>query len=209
MKSLLHVGIIPDGNRRWARARGTSIAEAYARGYEVMKLTVERLADEGVRHITLFAMSRDNCLKRESYEREILFKLVDRAIAELRSGKYLRGFAFSVRVVGDLELTPPRVREAVKEVSSLEGELSVNVGLCYSASWEEEMFEKGIRPLKGVPQMDLVIRTGGMWRLSDFFPLLTRYAELYFTTTLWPDFNQRELEEALAWFYSRQRNFGK
>ncbi|MEN2999263.1 MAG: undecaprenyl diphosphate synthase family protein [Acidilobaceae archaeon] len=209
MRLLQHVGIIPDGNRRWARSRGVSILEAYNRGYEVMKITVERLADEGVKHITMFAMSRDNCIRRGSFEREVLFKLVDRALSDLRSGRYLRGYAFRVRVVGDLEMTTPRVREAVESIRELEGELSLHVGLCYGAEWEEEIARKGIEPLDGIPQIDLVIRTGGMQRLSDFFPSLVRYAELYFTHTLWPDFNQRELEEALAWFYSRRRNFGK
>ncbi|MCS7107274.1 MAG: undecaprenyl diphosphate synthase family protein [Acidilobaceae archaeon] len=209
MKSLLHVGIIPDGNRRWARRRGLALAEAYSRGYEVMRSTVERLADEGVRHITVFAMSRDNCARRESFEREILFKLVDKALSDLKSGRYLRGYTFSVRVVGDLQMSTPRVREAVESVKGLEGELSLNVGLCYGKEWEEEVMRKGIRPLEGIPQIDLVIRTGGMQRLSDFFPSLVRYAEFYFTQSLWPDFTQRELEEALAWFYSRKRNFGK
>lgn len=186
MRSPQHVGIIPDGNRRWARSRGISVVEAYDTGYEVMRLTVERLADEGVRHITMFAMSRDNCIRRESFEREILFNLVNRALTDLKGGRYLRGYAFTVRVLGDLELTTPRVREAVESVRDLEGELTLSVGLCYGREWEEEMVRKGMRPMDGVPQVDLVIRTGGMQRLSDFFPSLVRYAELYFTHTLWP-----------------------
>lgn len=205
-----HVGIIPDGNRRWARARGAPLSEAYERGYQVAIKSLLWLADAGVRYITLYAMSRENCVRRAEEEKKIIFSLLRRSVNDLSERKTLSGYSLSIKTIGDLSMIPAELREAILSLDNRDGELRVTLGICYNVSWEQELIAKGLEPPSlGLPPIDLVIRTGGMSRISGFFPLLVQYSELYFTSVLWPDFSRRELESALEWFSLQKRNFGE
>lgn len=206
----LHVGIIPDGNRRWARARGVPLHKAYERGYDVMVSSLVLLADAGVKYATLYVMSRENCVKRAESERQIIFSLLRRSLEELSKGKTLAGYSPELRVVGDLSMIPADIRETISSLEGHRSDLKIVLGICYSVSWEHEFIRKGLTPPSlELPPIDLVIRTGGMRRISGFFPLLLEYSELYFTNVLWPDFSKEELESALEWFRIQKRNFGE
>ncbi|MEM0365683.1 MAG: undecaprenyl diphosphate synthase family protein [Acidilobaceae archaeon] len=210
---LSHVGIIPDGNRRWANSTGLGLEYAYDKGYEVLKNAIRWFIDYDVKYVTVYAMSRDNCTRRSDYEKRILFKLIDKALWDFRSDYTLKKYDISIRVVGDLSLIPDKLRASIKslvEETKDRSDYIITTGLCYSFYWEfENYLAKGLKaPSQNLPPIDLVIRTGGMRRVSSFFPLLIEYAELYFTDTLWPNFTRRELEEAITWFYNQRRNFG-
>lgn len=209
-----HVGIIPDGNRRWASRRGVGLREAYEEGYRRLKDAVDQLNRIGVRYVSVYAMSRDNCVKRGRREIALLHGLVSRALRELREDGKLAEAGVRVEVLGDLALLPPQVRreavETVRATSSREGGMLL-VALCYSGRWEIEYYtSRGLEPPSlSMPGIDLLIRTGGYRRISSFLPLLLEYAEMFFTDTLWPDFNREELASALEWFSGQQRKFGK
>lgn len=208
---LLHVGIIPDGNRRWARLRGLTLNDAYEAGYSKLREVLEWLLDYDVRYVTVYAMSLDNCIKRSELEREILLKILGRALHEVERDKILERYDASLVVSGDLSRLPEGLRWRITNLTEKYGggRRVLHIGLCYSTRWELSTYKNGLLPSLRLPPIDLVIRTGGMRRISGFFPLLVEYAELYFTDTLWPDFTRRELDQAIEWYRRQTRNFGK
>ncbi|MGC9071239.1 MAG: undecaprenyl diphosphate synthase family protein [Acidilobus sp.] len=208
------IGIIPDGNRRWARKVGIPYVKAYREGYQRLRQTLRWILDEGVRRAVVYVLSRENCTNRPLYEREVLGNLLIGGLRDLRKDEVIHGEKIKVKVIGDLSLVSETARQ---EIIALEGETSdysggsLHMGICYSGEWERGIIASGLPApsiLAGVPEVDLIVRTGGMRRLSGFFPLQTTYAELYFTDTLWPDFNSEELRKAIEWFSTQKRNFG-
>jgi undecaprenyl diphosphate synthase len=209
---LLHVGIIPDGNRRWARSRGLTLQEAYEAGYAKLKEVMRYLLDYDIRFLTVYAMSRDNCTRRDSVERGVLMKILEKAIADVEEDRILEEYDASLLVSGDLTLIPDKLRNAIQDIVERykSGRRTLHIGLCYSIWWElSQLKSNNLKQLHKLPSIDLVIRTGGMRRISGFFPLLVEYAELYFTDTLWPDLTRKELEQAIQWFKRQRRNFGR
>ena len=209
-----HVGIIPDGNRRWARRRGVSLAEAYRVGYERLREVLDRLLDLGVRAVSVYAMSLDNYVKRSREEARVIMSLALRGFRELRTSRRLASAGVEVRVVGSLGRAPPEVREearALEDETRGRGGPRLYIAFLYSSRAElEESLASCRAPFTATMEpIDLIIRTGGMRRISDFFPLASVYAELYFTETLWPDFTLQELERALDWYSSVPRRFGR
>ncbi len=209
-----HVGIIPDGHRRWARREGVSIAEAYERGYSRLMDVVDWLQEEGVEYVSVYALSRENCVRRSSLELEVLKRISLRAFERMLGDPRVAGGEARVVVLGDPGLVGADVAEAARRVveASRWGErYTLAVLYCYSHVVEEERARRGYSHVSTLilPPLDLVIRTGGYSRLSGFLPLLASYAELYVTGTLWPDFTRRDLEEALEWFSRQRRNFGR
>jgi len=208
-----HVGIIPDGNRRWAKRNNKSIREAYERGYDRLENILKSLLKVGVDTVSVYALSRDNCIKRDSIELRFIYSIAVKAFQRLRSNETLEERRIRVNVIGDLSLLPVYLRkevyETIKETSHREKGL-LNIGLCYSPKWEISYYvARGVKPPSSrIKPIDLLIRTGGARRISGFFPLLLEYAEMYFTDTLWPDFTEEELWKALSWFKSQKRNFG-
>jgi tritrans,polycis-undecaprenyl-diphosphate synthase [geranylgeranyl-diphosphate specific] len=212
MNELLHVGIIPDGNRRWARSRGLTIGDAYEAGYSKLKEVARHLFDYNVRYLTVYAMSYDNCMKRDVDERNALLRVLDRAIVDLERERLLDEYDVKLVVSGDLTLIPDgtrrKIQDLVERYSS--GRRVLHVGLCYSVWWElSQLKHRNLGFDQRMPPIDLVIRTGGARRISGFFPLLVEYAELYFTDTLWPELTRRELDLAIEWFKRQRRNFGR
>ena len=212
MNELLHVGIIPDGNRRWARSRGLTIRDAYEAGYSKLKEVARYLFDYNVRYLTVYAMSYDNCVKRDADERNVLLRVLDKAIVDLERERLLDEYDVKLVVSGDLTLIPDgtrrKIQDLVERYSS--GRRVLHVGLCYSVWWElSQLKHRNLGFEQRMPPIDLVIRTGGARRISGFFPLLVEYAELYFTDTLWPELTRRELDLAIEWFKRQRRNFGR
>ena len=211
----LHVGIIPDGNRRWAKRNGVSLLEAYMRGYRKVVEVTEYLYDRGVRVVSVYGLSRENCIRRSNGERRIIEEVAVYALRDLRRNPKLRRLGVTVRILGRPGLFSDRLLEEAREtMRSLDGGRggTLAILLCYSGSWEAlEYSSRGLSPasLLALPPLDLVIRTGGAHRLSGFLPCLAEYAELYFTETLWPDITFQEVDRALKWFSRQKRNFGR
>ena len=208
------IGIIPDGNRRFAKKYGLTYPQAYRQGYERLRQALRWVIEEGVRYTIVYVLSYENCAKRSSMERAVLDELLANGLRDLHKDEIINGERLRVKVVGDLGLVSGIARE---EAIALEAETaqynggSLHLGICYSGEWERQMILLGMRApslTAGVPQIDLVIRTGSMRRLSGFFPLQTIYSELYFTNTLWPEFSREELKKAIDWFDYQRRNFG-
>ena len=199
--SSLHVAIVMDGNGRWARRRGLPRVGGHRAGAEAVRRTVEAAPDAGIAALTLYAFSADNW-KRPPGEVAALMRLLAR---------YLR--TETPRLVQNgvrLELIGRRDRLPVPLVAAIDAaerataggpRLHLRLAVDYSSRWA---IEAGVV----LPDVDLLIRTGGEQRLSDFLLWECAYAELYFTETMWPDFGAAQLAAAVAEFSARERRFG-
>jgi undecaprenyl diphosphate synthase len=221
----LHVAIIMDGNGRWAQRRGSPRVAGHRAGIEAVRRTVEAARDCGVGMLTLFAFSADNW-RRPPAEVSALMGLLRRYLHAERDR--LAGNGVRLKVIGRRDRLPDGLAEeiALAESASARGmRLTLNVALDYSArdaianaaaTWlgddspERAAFGRllafqGHGPGRDV---DLLIRTGGEKRLSDFLLWECAYAELHFTETMWPDFGAGHLRAAVADFQTRERRFG-
>jgi undecaprenyl pyrophosphate synthase len=207
-----HIGIIPDGNRRWAKKIGIDYFTAYRQGFENLKRILDSIIDLSIYNASVYILSYENCKKRTKDELNFLFNLSREGFKYIRENKKLQKNDISVRVTGDLSIPPDFVLDEIEkthEETKNRNNGVLNLAYCYSGEWEIEKIKRGERPVSlDLSPIDLVIRTGGVKRISGFFPLLVNYAEFYFSDILWPDFNKSELEKSIQWFSLQQRNFG-
>jgi undecaprenyl diphosphate synthase len=222
-----HVAIIMDGNRRWARLRGVPEAEGHAAGVAAIRPIVERAAQRGVKALSIYAFSRENWA-RTSEEVETLFSLLDSAIRDETPELVRQGIR--VAVLGRLDELPEATRRSIREAidATAGGEtMALNVAFNYSGRSEivdavRGAMREGVGPdeideaalaerlyTRGMPALDLLIRTGGEQRISNFLIWQAAYAELYFSDRLWPDFDPATFDAALAEFARRSRRFGR
>lgn len=223
-----HIAIIMDGNRRWARKRGLPDVKGHEAGSEALEKIVEEAAKLGVKSITVYALSTENLKERAKRELSGLFDLMRRGY-HTKLKKMMKN-GVSVSVLGELEGLPAVIRKIIEEVRKtyIKNEsIRLNIALNYGGKKElleavkdiiktgidvsrinEETIDKHLYT-NGQPNPELVIRTGGRIRLSNFLLWQTAYSELYFTKKLWPDFSPEELRKAIAWYQSQKRNFGK
>ena len=231
----LHVGIIMDGNGRWAAQRGLPRLAGHRAGAESVRRTLEAAPDLGVSRLTLYAFSTDNW-KRPAAEVSGLMRLLAIYMRAEAANCYKNGV--QVRVVGRRDRLPLPVQKAVRAAEILTrpcDRIQLRLALDYSARdallgaasrlaqefkaangharpLTREMFAEALNATVGLEgaaeDVDLLIRTSGEQRLSDFMLWECAYAELYFTPVLWPDFDAAELERALDDFRHRQRRFG-
>ena len=231
-----HVAIIPDGNRRWARTYGLDPREGHSAGYEKLKEVLDWLWELGVKVVTIYAMSYENCIKRPRIEKEHLFQLLRRAISELKNEVDKR--RIKVKFIGREDLIPKDVLAKMKELenySSRYEDRYLNIAVCYGGRQEivdavkklikdvaegrmsteelnEELFKKylSISHLvnNGLEEPDLVIRTSGELRISNFLLWQIAYSELYFCDVYWPDFRKIDLWRAIRSYQRRERRFG-
>jgi undecaprenyl diphosphate synthase len=225
---MIHVAIIMDGNGRWATARGRAREFGHRKGTAAVRRVVEASPDLGIHTLTLYAFSSDNW-KRPQSEVSVLMKLFGRylrtEVAELQKN------GVRLQVVGRRDrLAPALVREMERaEEATAGGErLLLRLAVDYSsrdlmleavraAASASDIERKDMATLLGqamhgggaAPDVDLLIRTGGERRLSDFLLWECAYAELYFTTVMWPDYDAVHLAEAIRDFRSRNRRFGE
>ncbi len=209
-----HVGIIPDGNRRWARRVGLPLGRAYEVGYERLREVLYHLLDIGVSNVSVYAMSWDNFSKRSRGEVEVILRLAERGFRELLEDEKLARRGVRIRVIGERSVLPPGLRgllARVEEETGRRGGPTLYIAFVYSSRREvERALELGRPPeTLAMPPIDLIVRTGGARRLSDFFPLASTYAEFYFTDTLWPDFTIEEMDRAIEWFSRVERRYGR
>jgi undecaprenyl diphosphate synthase len=226
-----HVAVIMDGNGRWAKGRSLPRPLGHHAGMKAVREVVEGCLEAGVSVLTLFAFSQDNW-QRPAGEIEALMKLLEEYIA--REATELRAQGVSVRILGHLDRLGPRAREAVERImADTAGGQSLALNLCisYSARAEiaraarllaeaaaagqldpAEIDEEAVSRMLYTaewPDPDLLIRTSGEMRISNFLLWQLAYAELYVTPVLWPDFTRRHLFEAILEFQRRDRRFGR
>ena len=222
-----HVAIIMDGNRRWARERGLPEPQGHAAGVEAVRPIVEHAVRRGVAVLTIYAFSRENWA-RASSEVEILIGLLEATIRDQTPLLVKEGV--QVRMLGRTDELPPLTRASIEEALSATagGErMILNVAFNYSSRAEivdalracveagctaSDLDEAHIDAhlyTAGLPEPDLLIRTGGEQRISNFLLWQAAYAELYFCDVYWPDFGPDQLDAALAEFARRSRRFGR
>jgi len=220
-----HVAIIMDGNRRWAQARRLPIQKGHEAGADALELAIRSAIKFGIKYLTVFALSTENLRERSNFEISFLFSLLEKGIKEKLA--VLEENGVSVKCFGDLTALPSRLQQllaAVEERLSRNRRLFLNVAINYGSRDEivqavrridkspGEISEEDIEThlyTAGIPDPDLIIRTGGQARLSNFLLWQGSYAELYFTDTLWPGFTEKEFKEALQDYRQRKRNFGR
>ena len=226
-----HIAIIMDGNGRWAEEKGEDRLYGHFHGVESVRNIVEGCAELGVEYLTLYAFSTENW-DRPAYEvsglMELLVDTIRKEVPTLNKNN------IKLHVIGDLNMLPDSAKkalgEALKETSVNTG-LNLVMALSYSSRWElvnavkniAADVKKGLLEPEGIsqetlqkylatsefPDPELMIRTSGEYRISNFLLYQLAYAELYFTNTRWPDFRKENLYEAIVNFQQRQRRFGK
>ena len=216
---LKHIGFIMDGNGRWAHKRGMPREFGHKKGVEVFREITEYCHEIGVQCVTVYAFSTENW-KRPQREVDAIMKLLDEYL-DKTSSKDVR-----VRFIGDTSKLDPKLIAKIESVEerTRNGKATLNVAINYGSRAEivnaynrlmaqrketitEEDLESALYTA-GCPDPDLVIRTGGDLRISNFLLWQAAYSELYFTDTLWPDMTTDDVDAAIENFYSRKRRFG-
>jgi undecaprenyl diphosphate synthase len=223
-----HVAIIMDGNGRWAKQRFLPRVAGHKRGLEAVRATVKACVQRGVDFLTLFAFSSENW-RRPQDEVKFLMQLFIAALEQEIEKLHSNGVRF--RAIGDLSRFEPRivrlVEEAEARTASNDG-LVLSVAANYGGRWDMMQAVKRMleaRPelaagfeetdlapyfsMNYAPEPDLFIRTGGEQRISNFLLWQLAYTELYFTDTLWPDFDAKALDSAIGSYQERERRFGR
>ena len=217
-----------DGNRRWASQRSLPKAIGHARGAKRVRSLVEACAARGVRYLTLFAFSTENW-KRPIDEVTSLMSLFLLYLQKEASDMHKNGVC--LKIIGDRSAFDKRLQKLMANVEAMtahNSKITLSIAANYGGRWDmlqamqawhasnpgapaSALTEDALRPhlsLAGAPDPDLLIRTGGELRISNFMLWQSAYTELYFTPTLWPDFNAESLDQALAWYAQRERRFG-
>jgi undecaprenyl diphosphate synthase len=222
-----HVAIIMDGNRRWARGRGLNEMDGHAAGVEAIREIIRHAVRRNIEVLSLYAFSRENWARSDE-EVGGLFTLLEKVIRN--ETDELRQQGARVRVLGRMEELPPETRVSIQEALDATAggtRLQLNIAFNYSGRTElvdaaRKLVARGLRPeaideaalagalyTAGLPDPDMVVRTGGDERLSNFLIWQAAYAEFYFSPILWPDFGPQAFDAALAEYASRQRRFGR
>jgi len=200
-QSSLHVAIVMDGNGRWAERRGLQRVAGHRVGASAVRRVVETAPELGIGALTLFAFSADNW-KRPASEVATLMRLLARHLRTETPRCVTNGVA--LRIVGRRDRLPGPLVEAIDKAEAATAggtRLVLRIAVDYSSRLAIETGQL-------LPDVDLLIRTGGECRLSDFLLWESAYAELYFTTTMWPDFGAVDLAAAVTCFHARDRRFG-
>ena len=226
-----HIAIIMDGNGRWAKERGLDRSEGHRKGLDVVHEITDAAAEVGVQYLTLYAFSTENW-NRPQAEVDALMALVVFGIERETPGMIEKGVRLSV--IGDIDRLPADVKaRLLKCISDTSGgkRIVLNLALSYSPRWEiaraarciarevqsgalaiDDITESTLdrfMTTADMPNPDLLIRTGGEIRLSNFLLWQLSYAEFYFTEEYWPDFTGESLYKAIVEYQSRERRFGK
>ena len=223
-----HVAVIMDGNGRWAKQRFLPRVAGHKRGLEAVRATVKGCVERGVEYLTLFAFSSENW-RRPSEEVKFLMQLFVAALEQEVEKLHANGVRF--RVVGNLERFEPRIVRLVEQAEARTADntrLLLTIAANYGGRWDilqamnrmlrarpelaSGFSESDLTPyfaMSYAPEPDLFIRTGGEQRISNFLLWQLAYSELYFTETLWPDFDGAELDRAIRSYQQRERRFGR
>ena len=223
-----HVAIIMDGNGRWAKSRSLPRIAGHKRGIEAVRTAVKACIERGVNYLTLFAFSSENWRRpteEVSYLMQLFITVLEQEIIKLHEN----GIRF--KVIGDLTKFEPKIIEFIRngeEKTSANNRLTLTIAANYGGRWDimqavRKMYVQDSKltnnfveedlsqhfAMSYAPEPDLFIRTGGEQRISNFLLWDLAYTELYFTNTLWPDFNADSLDLAIQSYQQRERRFGR
>mgnify|MGYP002397453804 CR=1 FL=1 len=226
-----HIAVIMDGNGRWAKKHGRSRIFGHKNGVQAVKNTTESCAELGIDYLTLFAFSTENWQRPEFEVNALMALLVDTLNKEIKT---LNKNDIRLKAIGDVEKLPKKtylsLMEGIRNTQNNQ-RMTLTLALNYSSRWEitkalksisklvesgtidpgminEEFIEKHLETY-GIPDPELLIRTSGERRISNFLLWQIAYTELYFTEKFWPDFKKEDLYEAIVDFQHRERRFGK
>ncbi len=226
----LHIAVIMDGNGRWASSKGKTRIEGHAAGVDSVRDIVEACTELGINYLTLFTFSTENW-KRPKNEVSALMRLLIKIIG--RETRKLHENNIRLNVIGDMEALPDKVRSTMRQTMDLtknNTKLILNIALSYSGQWDilqacraisfdvkagrvnpesvdEQLFSSYLSTAS-MPDPELLIRTSGEFRISNFMLWQSAYSEIYFTNTYWPDFRRSQLYDAILEFQKRERRFG-
>jgi len=222
-----HIAIIMDGNGRWARKRFLPRVAGHTRGVEAVRGTIRAVMERGVEYLTLFAFSSENW-RRPTEEVSFLMQLFIKSLQKEVTRLHENGIRF--RVIGDRSRFEPaliRAIESAEELTAGNARLHLNIAANYGGRWDvisavnrvlvrqpglteisEEMINAELS-MNFAPEPDLFIRTGGEQRISNFLLWQLAYSEFFFTDALWPDFDGKMLDQAIASYQERERRFGR
>jgi undecaprenyl diphosphate synthase len=225
--TIRHIAMIMDGNGRWAQKKGLPRLKGHEMGAQAARRIVEAVKSRAIGYLTLYAFSSENW-SRPKDEIEGLFRLLERFIDE--EVNKLRDSGVCIHIIGDMSKFSKGLQDKVRytiEETADNTDLHLAIALNYGGRDEivravRKLISRGIAPeavdekmfteqldTSFMPDPDLMIRTGGEWRISNYLLWQLAYTEIYFTDTLWPDFDEKCLDEAIHWFGTRQRRFGK
>jgi len=219
-----HVAIIMDGNGRWAKARGLPRTAGHKKGADTIRTVLNCCRDSGVKCLTIYAFSSENWKRSDSEISDLMQLLQHYLQQELQT---LHENKIRLRFIGDIEMLSPEICSQLKEAEQLTAKneaFHFTIALSYGARAEmvravKKLIAQGVEHITEdvisaaldtaeLPEPDLLIRTGGEKRLSNFLLWQSAYTELYFTDVLWPDFGKKEFSLALEDFARRERRFG-
>ena len=222
-----HIAITMDGNGRWAKQQGKLRVFGHKNGVKAVRDTVEAAAEIGIEYLTLYAFSTENWSRPDSEVNALMTLLVSAINKETQT---LMENNIKLSTIGDTESLPAKAKkELLQAIDKTKGNtrMVLILALSYSGRWDivnatknmllenidpssinEDVFQQYLAT-KSVPDPELLIRTSGEHRISNFLLWQVAYSELYFTDTLWPDFRKEDLEKAILNYQSRERRFGK
>ncbi|MDY6458243.1 polyprenyl diphosphate synthase [Acinetobacter faecalis] len=226
-----HVAVIMDGNNRFAKKNQLDTGSGHREGKNVLDPIVEHCRKRNIKALTVFAFSSENW-NRPQFEVDLLMQLLEDTILE--QIPRMEEFNIALRFIGDRSRLSPKLRDLMlqaEERTAKFDSMTLTIAISYGGMWDMAQAAKQIAldvqneklkindidadlfgqyvSLSDLPAVDLLIRTGGDYRLSNFLLWQAAYAELYFTKTLWPEFTVEEFDLAIAEFVSRERRFGK
>ena len=227
----LHIAVVMDGNGRWAKQRFLPRTAGHKAGVKATRRIVELCAQNGIGALTLFAFSSENWSRPDQEVSSLMSLFLSTLNTEIDK---LHEQGVCIRFIGDRSRFPARLQASISDAetrTAANQRLKLNIAANYGGRWDivnaarslverigageisedlidEQTFGQGLS-LDGLPEPDLFIRTGGEQRISNFLLWQIAYTELFFTDTLWPDFDEAAFDEALDWFSRRQRRFGR
>ena len=222
-----HIAITMDGNGRWAETKGKLRVFGHQEGIKSVRETVESAAEIGIQYLTLYAFSTENWNRPKNEVNALMSLLVSSIHKETKT---LMENDICLSTIGNTSELPSKAQEKLNEAikkTKNNSRMTLILALSYSSRWEiinavKEVITDGLTPkqvnednfqqyltTKNVPDPELLIRTSGEYRISNFLLWQIAYSELYFTDTLWPDFNKTELKKAILNYQNRERRFGR
>ncbi|MEM5830968.1 MAG: polyprenyl diphosphate synthase [Candidatus Aenigmatarchaeota archaeon] len=225
-----HIGIIPDGNRRWAKKRGLAPYIGHWYGAKKMEEICKFIFELGIKKLSIYTLSTENLKNRKKEEINELFKIFKTYFRKWLKGEFKEIDLYEVKInfFGNFFILPKSLVKLMKKImqkTSKYNKRILNILIAYGGTYEilravkemikrkvkiEKIDEKEIKKYLFVKDdVDLIIRTGGYSRLSNFLPLQSTYAEIYVTKKLWPDITKKDILDAIKWYSRIQRKFGK
>jgi len=225
-----HIGVIPDGNRRYAKKYGLTYLEAYQHGVEKAQDFAEWCRELGIKYLTYYSLSLENLKNRSSSELDILFKLMEQYLKKMLYDERIHRERVRIRVAGRIEKLPSNIQQLIKELEKatasydryhiilliaysgrleiIDAVRKILTNMSGSCNVNEEVFRRYLY-IPEIPDPDLILRTSGEMRISNFLLWQSAYSELIFIKKYWPEITKEDLIRAIEEYQHRERRFGR